>query len=664
MWLIDTETFRLESFQGGSPRYAVLSHTWGSDEVTFADFHDQHNTTREKKAGYHKLKLTCEQARKDGIRYAWIDTCCINKESSAELSEAINSMFKWYRLATVCYAYLEDFPENEKGVDFSLLHGCKWFSRGWTLQELLAPRDLIFFVPHEESWRDIGRKDELSQVLEQITNIPGEILLKQKAIETISVAARMSWAARRQTTREEDMAYCLMGIFNVNMPLLHGEGEKAFIRLQEEIMRETRDDSLFAWCSTKEAAAEAPYRGLLARSPEEFLHGADIEYFDADEAGAGSTTSMLGQGRVSLSCCVHPRDNNRVILSLKCSRGDLSNIQGIECMRIGENYYLRSRPSQLFPCGLGSLTSVTIDKYALKTEDNKDDHVYRRDSIYLGDLPDGLHFTAVHSERAGHYSRQKAPDNQLVPVQWAIGCKMAFEIEIEKYVSGDRTQSGWSVEDRRLLILFWVDTFPESRSYRYHSSFSLEKSSSQDAAIRFKNAIRPPQSYNMGELTIGRVDICVRHSHRKVEGQEVLYFHVSTETTKKGKGMIRAESSYTTSEAGMARQPHIGVASSSDQDHVGPPRQTELHSRSQTREEAGSEHLKRHNNLKRYRLMLFLKTGLCIIASLVFFTFLSGDLKLAFLITSFLAVMLVIPVLAGAGPESPERSPDEESPLL
>lgn len=111
-------------------------------------------------------------------------------------------------------------------------------------------------------------------------------------------------------------------------------------------------------------------------------------------------------------------------------------------MLIGENYYLRSRPSQLFPCELGSLTSVTIDKYALKTAANKDDHVYRRDSIYLGDLPDGLHFKAVHLERASAYSRRKAPDNQLVPVQWAIGCKMAFEIEIEKYVSGDRTQSG------------------------------------------------------------------------------------------------------------------------------------------------------------------------------------------------------------------------------
>ncbi|KAG6363615.1 hypothetical protein INS49_008716 [Diaporthe citri] len=296
-------------------------------------------------------------------------------------------------------------------------------------------------------------------------------------------------------------------------------------------MRETRDDSLFAWCSTKETAAEAPYRGLFARSPEEFVDGANIEHFDADEAGAGSTTSMLGQGRVSLSCSVQPGDNDGVILSLKCFRGDLSKIQGIECIRIGDNYYLRSKPSQLFPCSLGSLTSVTIDKHALKTEANKDDHVYRRDSIYLGDLPDGLHLRAVHSEVAGTSSRQKVPTNRLVPVLWAIGRKMAFEIQIEKYVSGDRTLSGWSVEDRRLLILFWVDTIPGSRSYRYH--FSLEKSSSQDAATRFRNATRQPKSYYSREITVGRIIVCVRNSRRKVGGQEVLYFHVSTEDNKK-----------------------------------------------------------------------------------------------------------------------------------
>lgn len=109
MWLIDTETLKLKGFMGETPCYAILSHTWGPEEVTFPDFHDE--KTRHNKAGFSKIRLTCEQARTEGIKYAWVDTCCINKESSAELSEAINSMFKWYRLATVCYAYLEDFPQ-------------------------------------------------------------------------------------------------------------------------------------------------------------------------------------------------------------------------------------------------------------------------------------------------------------------------------------------------------------------------------------------------------------------------------------------------------------------------------------------------------------------------------------------------------------------------
>lgn len=662
MWLIDTETFRLKSFQGETPSYAILSHTWCPDEVTFADFHDQNNiTARDKKAGFHKIKLTCEQARREGIKYAWVDTCCINKESSAELSEAINSMFKWYRLATVCYAYLEDFPPGEETAELSSLRRCRWFSRGWTLQELLAPKDLVFFVPDGKSWKEIGKKDALNHVLEQITNIPSEILLKQKAIETISVAARMSWAARRQTTREEDLAYCLMGIFNVNMPLLYGEGPKAFIRLQEEIMRETRDDSLFAWCSTKEAAAEAPYRGLFARSPEEFLDGAGIEHFDADEAGAGSTTSMLGQGRVSLSCSVHPGDNDRVILTLRCFRGDLSNIQGIECVRIGGNYYLRSEPSQLFRCSLGPRTNVTIDKHAMKTEANKDDHVYGGDSICLAYLPNGLHLRAVHSEVARTFLRQTPPTNRWVPVSWAIGRKMAFEIEVERRALGYGTQSGGSAEDR-LLILFWVDTIPGSRSYRYH--FNLEKSSIQDATIRFGNAMKPAQSYHRCELAVGKTIVCVDKIRRKVRGHEMLYFHVSTEANKKRRAQLIAESVYNVDEAQIQRQ-HIGGDPSREQDEADTPRGHVLFSRSQVQGEAGTEHHRPLKNLTRYGRMRFLMAGLFIIVSLLFFSLLSGKLVFGLLITSFLAVMLVMPILAGSRPEGRGFYVDhEDSPLL
>lgn len=496
MWLINTQTLKLEGFMGEAPSYAILSHTWGPEEVTFADFHDE--LARHNKAGMAKIKLTCDQARTEGIKYAWVDTCCINKESSAELSEAINSMFKWYRLATVCYAYLEDFPQQVEIADSSSLSCCRWFSRGWTLQELIAPRILVFVVPNGRTWRAIGRKDELHLGLEEITNIPGEILLQSKAIETISVAARMSWAVKRQTTREEDLAYCLMGIFNVNMPLLYGEGAKAFIRLQEEILREVRDNSLFAWRSTEEAAAKAPYRGLFACSPEEFVDSADIQHFDVYDDDYESTTSTLGQGRISFSCSVHelPGKKDRVILSLNCFRGDLSNRQGIECVRVGPNYYMRSEPSKLYRCSLGRLRSVTIDKYLVKTRASKDEHVYRLDRVYLRDMDSNVHLRLVHSE-AKSGDRQRAPQSRTVPFSWAAGRKMAFEI-------GIRRPGPVPVEDI-FLILFWVDKLPGPGSYSYR--FNLEKCESSardgDAKIRFGNAVKPWQSYRRCDLDFG-----------------------------------------------------------------------------------------------------------------------------------------------------------------
>ncbi|KAK6206477.1 hypothetical protein LQW54_007770 [Pestalotiopsis sp. IQ-011] len=228
-----------------------------------------------RKAGYRKIELTCAQAKADGIKYAWVDTCCINKDSSAELSEAINSMYAWYSKASVCYAYIEDvsFPDNGDSPNTDSLKDCRWFSRGWTLSELLAPSEIFFYGPN---WNEFGRKTEIYETLHDITGIPQDILRKEKRFEDVNVAARMSWAAERQTTRPEDLAYCLMGIFDINMPLLYGEGNKAFIRLQEQIMSQIQDDSLFAWCSTAEPAHEFPYRGLLASSPRELQGCSDL----------------------------------------------------------------------------------------------------------------------------------------------------------------------------------------------------------------------------------------------------------------------------------------------------------------------------------------------------------------------------------------------------
>lgn len=251
------------------PPYAILSHTWGDDEVIWADFT---NAIATGKSSFNKVAYSCTQATKDGLEWVWIDSCCIDKSSSAELSEAINSMYAWYKNAEICYAHLCGVSAT---VDVSqtsgLFAGCRWFTRGWTLQELLAPTDLVFF---SEDWVRIGEKATLSRTLSVITGIDEDILTGARALESASVAKRMSWAAHRRTTRPEDSAYCLMGLFNVNMPMLYGEGQKAFLRLQEEIMKESDDQSLFAWVDL-DASVDAHF-GLLAKSPRNFANSNSI----------------------------------------------------------------------------------------------------------------------------------------------------------------------------------------------------------------------------------------------------------------------------------------------------------------------------------------------------------------------------------------------------
>ena len=262
------------------PEYAILSHTWEEGgEVLFADMQ---NGIASSKAGYRKLRYSCKQAIADGYDYVWIDTCCIDKGSSAELSEAINSMFSWYQKAEKCYVYLADVSSKE-------IQQSKWFTRGWTLQELIAPHTVIFY---STDWIQIGTKWTLHNDLAEKTGIDVGILTGERALESASVARRMSWACDRKTTRTEDEAYCLMGLFDVNMPMLYGEGKKAFIRLQEEIMKNSDDQSIFAW---KESAADDDcHYGLLAKSPKNFETSGNIFPYRDWERSAPFSVSNKG----------------------------------------------------------------------------------------------------------------------------------------------------------------------------------------------------------------------------------------------------------------------------------------------------------------------------------------------------------------------------------
>ncbi|KAH9990067.1 hypothetical protein F4779DRAFT_610172 [Xylariaceae sp. FL0662B] len=268
MRLLNAKQIRLESFPNAEtpyvPDYVILSHRWRDREISFQEIQSL-TPELENTDGYMKIKRCCEIAVSVGFDYVWVDTCCIDKTNLVDLSESLNSMFQWYRQAQACYAYLFDVPSDEDpSSKNSKFRTSQWFTRGWTLQALVAPLSLTFFG---EDWKEVGSKSSLYKVISEITGITWQVLLSNHAGE-ISVAQRMSWAAERETARVEDQAYCLMGLFGVRMPILYGEGENAFIRLQLEIIKTSDDQSIFAWTSGRQGSGT----GLLATSPKDFKH--------------------------------------------------------------------------------------------------------------------------------------------------------------------------------------------------------------------------------------------------------------------------------------------------------------------------------------------------------------------------------------------------------
>jgi hypothetical protein len=259
------------------PPYAILSHTWGDDdqEVSYKDLTDGLGKS---KAGYRKIQFCGEQARRDGLGHFWVDTCCINKVDSVEVQRSINSMFLWYKNAVKCYVYLSDVSMPGDGDESaykiatqSLFLTARWFTRGWTLQELLAPSSVEFFSS-EYKW--LGDKFSLERLIHERTGIPVEGLRRYDP-KKFSLDERMSWTAKRETQHEEDMAYSLLGMCNIFLPLIYGEGqENAFRRLREEVSRSVKGnevDKLDNLTTKKDPKFTVPF----ARDPK-FIGRVDV----------------------------------------------------------------------------------------------------------------------------------------------------------------------------------------------------------------------------------------------------------------------------------------------------------------------------------------------------------------------------------------------------
>jgi hypothetical protein len=240
----DEGKLTVHEFEGedGLPAYAILSHTWHMNNKEEVTYEDLEIGCGKNKAGYSKIDFCKKQASIDELSFIWIDTCCINRKSEPELSEAVNSMFRWYKKATRCYVYLSDVSASHEGRETpsrgdeweTQFSQSRWFTRGWTLQELIAPQHVDFFAG---DGTHLGNKLTLETVISTITGISLDVLRGHPLAEC-TIKERMTWAKTRTTKREEDHVYSLLGIFDVTMPLVYGEGKaKAFRRLHEEISR-------------------------------------------------------------------------------------------------------------------------------------------------------------------------------------------------------------------------------------------------------------------------------------------------------------------------------------------------------------------------------------------------------------------------------------------
>ncbi|RSL58825.1 hypothetical protein CEP54_007588 [Fusarium duplospermum] len=371
------ELFEASDVPTPFPSYAILSHTWISskDEITYQDMKTRKGDIKNdvyKQKGWLKLRKYCDRAAKDGWEWAWMDTCCIDKTNPADTQEAINAMFRWYQNAGICYAHLEDVHVHQeiKNMDLhrnadldetlgngnaaspsSPLHkalgsffiASKWFTRGWTLQELLAPHYLVFV---DRTWLRIGTRENWAAEVKEASNIEPRYLSSFNPTDfaSCSTAMRFSWASRRETTIEEDETYSLLGLFGISLPLIYGEGRRqAFHRLQRQLIIVYNDDSLFAWKEKLETGGHSHHGrhqgkpqlsnsklgwGILARSVRDFWDGSKVKALRHDQ----NDFSMTNRGlQITAKHWRHKDNSNTRLIRLDCgveSSNDAQNQKG------------------------------------------------------------------------------------------------------------------------------------------------------------------------------------------------------------------------------------------------------------------------------------------------------------------------------------------------
>ena len=339
MRLLDTRTLQfvpdselpLEKIE-----YAILSHRWGpaESEVSFEDVKLCRDFSNKK--GFQKLEGFCKMAASVDCHYGWVDTCCIDKGNLVELSEAINSMYRWYQGSKICIAYLEDVPQKQ-------LTESAWFDRGWTLQELIGPKVVTFF---DHNWDQIGTKTELMADLARITKIPKDVLSHAVKPSACSIAQRMSWAANRVTTRVEDRAYSLIGLFDISMPMIYGESD-AFLRLQRHIIRESKDESIFAW-DMEFPGNTRTYSGLFAPSPSAFAACSGVIQTQ------GSHGFSETNGELSIPLRLRPHRSQTYYAMLNCTEKLYPDGKLVICLAKTaiEGSFVRIRDSEVGSRGL------------------------------------------------------------------------------------------------------------------------------------------------------------------------------------------------------------------------------------------------------------------------------------------------------------------------